>query len=116
MIIGGTSILGVGAAALLPGIGIPIAVMAGSAAAGTAGMVGNAVATKKVIQEARNLLQTIRDDRRRQEKLLEETRDRIRMNKRRLGETLKKRSQLSESLVRQESLLDENRDAIQYSS
>ena len=112
--IGALSLVGVGAAALLPGFGIPIALACGSAAAGTAGMVGNAVATTNVIQEAKKLLETIKNDRRRQEEKLEETKDRIRNNKRRLDETLEKRSQLSESLARKESLLAENRGVIQY--
>lgn len=57
-------------------------------------------------------MRTIREDRRRQEEKLEETRDRIRRNKRRLDETLRKQRKLSESLDRKETLLSENREEI----
>ena len=43
---------------------------------------------------------------------MEETRDRIRRNKRRLDETLRKQRKLSESLDRKETLLSENREEI----
>lgn len=45
-----------GASVLLPGIGLPLAAMATSAVAGTAGMVGNAIATDNIVKEAKGTM------------------------------------------------------------
>ena len=87
--------------------------MATSAVAGVGGMVGNAVVTENIIKEARDLLSTIREDKRRQEEKLEEARDRSRNNRRRLNDNLERQRQLTESLNRKQALLAENREGIQ---
>ena len=87
--------------------------MATSAVAGVGGMVGNAVVTDNIIKEARDLLRSIREDKRRQEEKLEEARDRSRNNRRRLNDNLEKQRQLTESLNRKQALLAENREGIQ---
>ena len=75
-------------------------------------MIGNAVVTENILKEARDLLRSIREDKRRQVEKLEEARDRSRNNRRRLNDNLERQRQLTESLNRKQALLAENREGI----